>query len=200
MLYKQFSVKFLLIAIIVILLSGISGSGGALLAESKIPAEKSFKAAKDEYSQFMSNSNDWGKRQHWEILIKKFDAVVRDYPRSKRADDSLYLGAGLYSSLYNYSGWSSDLKQSEKRYKLLLQNYHASHLADDALYNLGLIAQKLDDEKGAREYWRKLLKEYPGSDMRKRAQAKLEESSRTKTTAKKSVVRKKARLKKPVQN
>ncbi len=196
MLHKQLSVKFLLIAIIVILISGVSGSGTSLLAESRVPAEKSFKAAKDEYSRFMSNSRDWNKRQHWEALIEKFDALVQKYPRSKRADDSLYLAAGLYLSLHNYSGWSSDLKQSEKRYKLLLKNYHASHLADDALYNLGLIDQKLADEKGAQEYWRKLLKEYPDSDMRERTLAKLEESSRTKTSSKKSVVRKKARIKK----
>jgi len=196
LLRKQLSVKFLLIAIIVILISGVSGTGSFCLAGSKLPAEKSFKAAKKDYSQFMSDSKDWSKRRHWEVLIKKFDSVAREYPRSKRADDSLYLAAGLYSSLYNYSGWSSDLKQSAKRYKLLRQNYNTSHLADDALYNLGLIAQKLDDEKGAREYWRQLLKEYPGSDMCKRAQAELDESLRTKTAAKKAVVRKKARVKK----
>ncbi|MCK5916332.1 MAG: tetratricopeptide repeat protein, partial [Deltaproteobacteria bacterium] len=196
MLQKTFSIKILLIALIIILFSGISGALSLSVAGSKIPAEKSFKAAKDNYSQFMANPKDWGQRQRWENLIKEFDSLAQNYSHSKRADDALYLAAGLYSSLYNYSGWSSDLKQSAKRYNKLLQGYKESHLADDALYNLGLISLELNDSEAARAYWQRLLKEYPKSDMRVRTRYKLQETTAVKTVRKSPVPRKKARVKK----
>ena len=196
MLQKPFSIKIMLIALIVILASWILGSASLYAVGSTVPAEQSFKAAKKNYSRFMTSSKDWGRRQPWEALIKEFDKLTQRYPQSKRADDALYLAAGLYSSLYNYSGWESDLQQSVKRYNKLLSNYKESHLADDALYNLGLIALQLHDRNGARKNWQRLLKDYPDSDMRVRAQAKLKETSTLKTVTTTPVFRKKARVKK----
>jgi len=196
LLQRPLSVKTLLIALIVLLALWILGCGSINAAGSKLPAEQSFKAAKRNYSQFMTNSQDWGQRQLWKELIKEFDNLAQKYPRSKRADDALYLAAGLYSSLYNYSGLESDLQQAVKRYKKLLSNYKESHLADDALYNLGLISFKLNDRAGARANWLRLLKEYPDSDMRVRTKAKLEEVREKEIVIVTPIVRKKARIKK----
>jgi len=146
---------------------------GAEAAREQLPGEKNYQIAKHKYTQFMANSKNWGQRRRWESLIKEFDSIARNFPHSKRADDALYLSAGLYFSLYNYSGWSSDLQQSAKRYKILLRNYAHSRLADDALYNLGSISLKLKDSNRARDYCQRLLKEYPDSDMRSRTKTRL---------------------------
>ncbi|MCK5680771.1 N-acetylmuramoyl-L-alanine amidase [bacterium] len=196
MLLKTISIKNLLIALIILLLIGIIGPGDSGAAGSKVPAEKRYLVAKKNYTRFMANSKDWGQRRRWETLIKEFDTLARNYPHSKRADDALYLSAGLYSSLYNYSGWSSDLQQSAKRYKVLLKSYHQSRLADDALFNLGLISLKLNDQKRARESWQRLLKEYPNSDMRSRTRAQLGKLTSVKTVTSIGVPRKQARVKK----
>lgn len=196
MLSKTFSVRILLIALIIIIFAGMGSPGSLKAAGTNIPAEKKFKVAKKNYSRFMANSRDWGQRRRWESLIKEFDTLARNYPRSKRADDSLYLAGGLYSSLYNYSGWSSDLQQSAKRYKVLLKNYRHSRLADDALYNLGTISIKLNDQTRAREYWQRLLKEYPDSDMQSRVRVQLKELGSAKKVATRRIPRKKARVKK----
>ena len=147
MLAYRIGSKNLLIVFILVLIFGLVGSGTLYGAGTQLPAEKGYKAAKVRYNRFMANPGKWGQRHRWEALIKDFDGLARNYPRSKRADDALYLAAGLYSSLYNYSGWSSDLQQSAKRYKMLLKSYSQSRLADDALYNLGAIALKLKDKK-----------------------------------------------------
>lgn len=163
-----------LLAIFTLVLMSALFSGGTLYGEfTLLPAEKSYRKAKTDYNRFMANPKGWGQRRSWVALIKDFDGLARNYPRSKRADDSLYLAAGLYTSLHNYSGWSSDLQQAAKRYKMLLKSYRQSRLADDALYNLGAISLKLKDKKKAREQWQHLLREFPKSDMRERARTSL---------------------------
>ena len=152
---------------------GLIAGGTIYGADVDLPAEKAYKYGKDRYNKFMANPKEWGQRHKWESLIKDFDGLARNYPRSKRADDALYLSAGLYTSLHNYSGWSSDLQQAAKRYKMLLKGYEQSRLADDALYNLGVISLKLKDEKRARQEWLRLLRDFPKSDMRAKAQASL---------------------------
>ena len=191
--------KNLLIVIVLVLMSGVIGAGTLYGAGAQLPAERSFKEAKANYNQFMANSKDWGQRRRWEALIKDFDSLARKYPRSKRADDALYLAGGLYSSLYNYSGWSSDLQQAAKRYKMLLKSYSQSRLADDALYNLGVIAFKLKDKRKAQAQWQCLLRDYPESDMRERAQSSLNDLSPPETsqiTKKNRLLRKKAKVSK----
>ncbi len=197
MLFYRISLKNLLVVFILVLMSGLIGAGTLYGAGTQLPAEKSYKEAKANYNHFMANSKGWGQRHRWESLIGEFDTVARRYPKSKRADDSLYLAAGLYISLYNYSGWSSDLQQAAKRYKMLLRNYDQSRLADDALYNLGTIALKLKDKKKAREHWQRLLRDFPKSDMRERAQAGLHDLSPPKITEsvkKNRIPRKKPRV------
>ena len=196
MLLKSFSIRTLLIALIIIFFTGLSGPVSLLAAGTNVPAEKQFKSAKKNYTRFMANSKEWGQRQRWESLIKEFDGLARNYPRSKRADDALYLAGGLYSSLYNYSGWSIDLQQSAKRYKALLKNYRQSRLADDALYNLGTISLKLNDQYRAREYWQRLLKEYPDSDMQRRTRSQLKKLDSAKKVVVSRIPHKKARVKK----
>ncbi len=196
MLLKSFSIRTLLIALTIIFFAGLSGPAGLQAAGANVPAEKQFKSAKKNYTRFMASSKEWGQRRRWESLIKEFDAIARNHPRSKRADDALYLAGGLYSSLYNYSGWSIDLQQSAKRYKALLKNYHQSRLADDALYNLGTISLKLNDQYRAREYWQRLLKEYPESDMQRRTRSQLKELDSAKKVVISRIPHKKARVKK----
>jgi len=196
LLLKTFSIRTLLIALIIIFFAGVSGPVSLQAASSNIPAEKQFKSAKKNYTRFMANSKEWGQRRRWENLIREFDVLARNYPRSKRADDSLYLAGGLYSSLYNYSGWSSDLQQSAKRYKALLKNYRHSRLADDALFNLGTISLKLNDQYRAREYWQRLLKEYPDSDMLRQTRSRLQGLDSAKKVVVGRIPHKKARVKK----
>ncbi|MBN2809154.1 MAG: N-acetylmuramoyl-L-alanine amidase [Deltaproteobacteria bacterium] len=165
-----------------------------LQAETKLPAEKNYAEIKARYDQFMTKSDSWGQRYKWENLIKEFDSLARNYPKSKRADDALYLSGGLYMSLYNYSGWASDLQQAGKRYNMLLKGYELSRLADDALFSLGEIALKLKDEKRARELWQQLLHDFPQSDMRERTQScllRLASSEAAKNSKKSQIERKK---------
>ncbi len=148
---------------------------GALAARQQQPdpAEKGYQEAKQRYNRFMASPEKWSKRRNWTALINEFDALARCYPRSKRADDALYLAAGLFFSLYNYSSRHSDLSHAARRFRMLWNHYARSRLADDALYYLGMIAQKQHDLVKARQYWQRILKDYPQSDMRVRAQAAL---------------------------
>ena len=126
-------------------------------ARAQPPAEKAYTEAKADYNRFMADAKLWGQRLRWEKHIKVFDQIARLYPRSKRADDALFLAAGLYFSLYNYSARNSDLQQAARRYQALINSYPDSRLADDALFNLGNIFFKLKDQVQARKYWQRLL-------------------------------------------
>ncbi len=191
--------KKLLIVFIIVLMSVLGGAGVIYGAGGELPVEKRYNEVKALYNRFMANPNGWGQRRRWEALIKDFDGLARNYPRSKRADDALYLAAGLYTSLYNYSDWSSDLQQAARRYKMLLKGYGQSRLADDALYNLGAIALKLNDKKKAREQWQLLLRDFPESDMRERTRVSLHDLSSPRTpkiVKKNQILRKKPKISK----
>ncbi len=179
--------------VILFALVAVSGLSPRVAAAGTSAAEQSYREIKARYNHFMASPGEWGSRRSWESLARDFDKLARTYPGSRRADDALYLSGGLYLSLYNYSGRKNDLSQSARRYSRLLKKYGKSRLADDALYSLGLIALKSHDPRKAREYWQRLLKEYPASDMCDRARAGIKKLQQAKLAAGKSTHRKSGR-------
>ncbi len=167
--------KLLFFIIFFAAVAGLTMFHPPVVGAGMVPAERSYKEVKGRYNRFMADRKQWGVRRSWEKLARDFDTLARRYPGSKRADDALYLAGGLYLSLYNYSGWASDLQQAARRYKMLLKNYSSSRLADDALFNLGVVALKSHDKLKAKKYWQRLLRDYPKSDMRERAEAALKD-------------------------
>ncbi|MEA3241724.1 MAG: hypothetical protein U9P37_09175, partial [Pseudomonadota bacterium] len=120
-------------------------------------AEQAYRLVKKNYRQFNHDKKQWPKRKNWIRLIKQFTSINQSYPRSRRADDALFLAASLYSSLYNYSGWDADLQRANDLYGKVVSAYLESRLADDSLYHMGLNAGKLGHEDQSRTYFRQVI-------------------------------------------
>ncbi|MBW1645212.1 MAG: N-acetylmuramoyl-L-alanine amidase [Deltaproteobacteria bacterium] len=135
--------------------------------------ELAYRQAKKHYNAFNADRRLWAKRKNWTRLISEFKAVQRRYPGSKRADDALFLAARLYSSLHNYSGWRADLEKAAGLYQQLLDKYPRSHLADDALYHLGMIESQLGHPEKAKALYRRVIQDFPDGDMAAKAKKRL---------------------------
>ncbi|MEA3347612.1 MAG: hypothetical protein U9Q39_00990, partial [Pseudomonadota bacterium] len=64
--HRRINLKKLLIAFILLMMSGVISAGSLCGAGTKIPAEESFKGAKSRYNLFMANSKNWGQRHRWD--------------------------------------------------------------------------------------------------------------------------------------
>lgn len=166
------TVWLLMLAVMLLLVPGHPvAAAGSSAREQK--AEQAYRQAKKDYGKFNRDKKQWPKRKNWIVLINKFTRIHQHYPRTKRADDALFLAASLYSSLYNYSGWDADLQRANNLYEKVASDYPKSRLADDSLYHMGLNAQKLGHQAQAKAYFRQVIQDFPHSDMVNKAKARL---------------------------
>jgi N-acetylmuramoyl-L-alanine amidase len=169
--FCRVGVVSLVMALIIVLTTYFALAAGTSTMNQK--AEQAYRLAKKEYGQFNRDRKQWPKRKNWIRLINRFTRLHQTYPDSQRADDFLYLAAGLYASLYNYSGWNADLQRSNDLYGKIVADYHGSRLADDSLYHMGLNAIKMDRREQARAYFRQVIQDFPKGDMAGKAKARL---------------------------
>jgi len=169
--FRRVGVVSLVMALMVVLTAHFAVAAGTSTMNQK--AEQAYRLAKKEYGQFNRDRKQWPKRKNWIRLINRFTRLHQTYPDSQRADDFLYLAAGLYASLYNYSGWNADLQRSNDLYGKIVADYHGSRLADDSLYHMGLNAIKMGRREQARSYFRQLIQDFPKGDMAGKARARL---------------------------
>lgn len=168
----RLSLLALMLAFMMLLISGgIATAAGSSVMEQK--AEQAYRLAKKDYRQFNRDKKQWPKRKNWIRLIKRFTTINQSYPRSRRADDALFLAGSLYSSLYNYSGWDADLQRANDLYGKVVSDYRGSRLADDSLYHMGINAEKMGHHEKARAYFRRIIQDFPQGDMVSKAKARL---------------------------
>jgi N-acetylmuramoyl-L-alanine amidase len=170
--FRQMGVVSLVIALMIVLYTAHFAVAVSTSTMNQ-KAEQAYRLAKKEYVQFNRDRKQWPKRKNWLRLINRFTRLHKTYPDSQRADDFLYLAAGLYASLYNYSGWNADLQRSNNLYGKIVADYRGSRLADDSLYHMGLNAIRMGRQEQARSYFRQVIQDFPKGDMAGKARARL---------------------------
>lgn len=93
----------------------------------------------------------------YEESIKKLEELFIKYKSHSLADEILWLKANTLLKINRIDEAVVDLKS-------ILENYKYDILADDALFTLAKVTEEnLKDKEKAMEYYRLLLKDYPGS-------------------------------------
>jgi tetratricopeptide (TPR) repeat protein len=96
-------------------------------------------------------------QNRYEESIVKLDALFNQYKSHSLADEILWLKANTLLKINRIDEAVTDLKN-------ILENYKYDILADDALFTLAKVTEEnLKDNEKAMEYYRQLLRDYPGS-------------------------------------
>jgi len=136
--------------------------------------EYTYRQAKSEYNRLARDSRLRTRRTAWIQVIKKFRTVYLTHPNDiKVAPKALFMMACCYSELYGYSGAIKDIHEAIERYKVLIERFPESYLADDALYDLGNLYNRIGNINLALKAWERIIKEYPKRDKVGLAEKKL---------------------------
>ncbi len=133
--------------------------------------EQQYKKIQKNYQKFLKDEGKKTYRHFWLRYIDRFLALQKRHPKSTRADDSLYMAAGAYVKLHEYSYLQDDLKKAVKYYNSLAAKYPKSNLADDGLVHAGQVLEKLGDKKGAYERYALCVLKFPKGDFTPKARA-----------------------------
>jgi TolA-binding protein len=94
-----------------------------------------------------------------------FSKLIEDYPDDPLVADALFFVGESWEGAEPDSAIAS--------YERVAQDHRDSERAPTALYRLGLIAERRDDQDGARLYFQRVVAGYPQSDEAELARAKL---------------------------
>ncbi|MCB9478928.1 MAG: N-acetylmuramoyl-L-alanine amidase [Deltaproteobacteria bacterium] len=120
---------------------------------------------KAEYLDFLSDEGQKPFRHHWLRHIDRFKTLQKQYPKSARADDALYMAAGAYVELNKYSYINKDLESAVALYDRLAKEYPNSNLADDGQVKAGEILERLKRPKDAYERYAACVHDHPKGDL-----------------------------------
>jgi tol-pal system protein YbgF len=132
----------------------VSPAGEAPKTESGVADD--FKSGMDAY-----NSGDMDKAAGY------FDKYLTTRPKDKLSDDARYwLGEVKYSK--------KDYPGAVNEFEALVQDYPAADRVPDALYESGQAFEALADKDRARQYYTRVMDNYPYSEAAKKARKRLD--------------------------
>lgn len=105
-----------------------------------------------------NQARELAQQKRFEDAIKAFDTVVQKHPQSSQAASSLYWLGELYLLLPE-----PKVEQSRQAYIRLLDRFPNSKRIPTTLYKLGIIYNQLGQRDKSKEYFDRVVKEYPGS-------------------------------------
>ncbi len=107
------------------------------------------------------------KDKQYEQAIPEFKAFNESYPQSSYAANAHYwLGQLLFNK--------GELREAEKEFLIVVEQFKESPKRSDALLKLAMVAQKLENINKAVLLYEQLLSEYPDSTSSQLAQPRLE--------------------------
>lgn len=96
-------------------------------------------------------------QNRYDESVLKLDELFKKYKSHSLADEILWLKANTLLKINKIDQAVADLKS-------ILENYKYDILADDALFTLARVTEEnLKDKEKSMEYYKQLLKDYPGS-------------------------------------
>jgi N-acetylmuramoyl-L-alanine amidase len=135
---------------------------------------KHYQQAKFFYNQLQTTSTLGASRENWLKGAGNFRRLYLAEPKSEWAPSCLFMLGRVYHDMYKKFGKGIDLGESISYYRDVDALFPGNRLADDALYAVGTILfEDVKDPKRAAKSFKKIVSEYPESDMRAQAETKL---------------------------
>ena len=114
-------------------------------------------------------------RHNWMRCIDHYRNIYNRYKGTDQAAWALYHSGKLYTALYKHSYLSDDLDKAVEIYRILSDEYKTHRLADDAQYQIGMIAYEYrNNPSQAYVEFLKVDIKFPSGDMRTKAKLMLD--------------------------
>ncbi len=150
------------------------GPGERATANPGNRSDLQYKAAKDFYYRLERDPKIKNDRSRWLEGVRSFRKLYQANKDASIAPSCLYMMGRMYQRMYRLFTLPIDLDEALDYYDTLARRFPASSLADDALFAMAEIQEKIkkDPEQAALLY-RRLLDTHPGGDKNAQAAARL---------------------------
>jgi len=129
-------------------------------------AAESYSSIRSDYHRLVKSAQLQRQRVNWEKIIRRFDRYIEKNPLAEDLHRAMFLKARTWDGLSRASGDKEDAREAVGQYLEMVDRFPASHLADDALFSAGQIAEnRLKDPASAYRYYRWLVDQMPQGDM-----------------------------------
>ncbi len=149
----------------------VSGFGGAAYASGN--AASLFQKANKSHVELNRDASKKKFRDNWVKVICEFRDIAEKYPDSEFAPQAYLKIGNVYEQLHRYSGKKNDLLMASQAYQDLVREYPGNKSADEALYEAGLIEERLGSKDKAADFYRRIVDEYAERDSADQARKKL---------------------------
>ncbi len=105
-------------------------------------AKDKLRYAQNSYDSLLRSESRKSSKALWLNVIKKFESVVKSYPKSEEASKALFTKGVIYREMFNYSITLGELYKSEKAFKRFLRKYPEHPLCADAKKNIAEIKKQ----------------------------------------------------------
>lgn len=120
--------------------------------------EALYQDARRHFYALFSSPSMMKDRKKWKRVIRQFEKIAKNRPKSSRADDALYTTGLLYKRLYDKFRIKSDQKNALKSFRGVISRYPKSTLVDEAQKHIGDISFRNSDIKSAVRAFKKASK------------------------------------------
>jgi len=165
----HYKFKFFVIVILFFCFSILSASSSAARdAGSMLADADSCRRSLYQSSQKMKY------RHHWEKCIRRYEALIKNYPDTDQAAWALYQTGRMYKDMFEISQMNSDLDQALKVFRLLSDRHGNHRLADDGLFWSGEILRTYKNApEEAYGCYLEIIQDHPKADMVQKARARI---------------------------
>lgn len=137
-------------------------------------AQEAYDVAKTCYKNVKIDIHKVNDPKQWHKCIALFKNVSEKFPKSSKAPAGLYSAARMHRELYVRNKNINEVKEAIHLYNAVIIEYPDSNLADDSLYQIGLLREDpLKENKKARRAFETVIERYPQGDMAPKAQTAL---------------------------
>ncbi len=155
--------NFRSIIILITLFAPLIAHADPQLAEQA--ADAAYTKASSCYHTLMLNEPKQKQRGNWEICMKQFAAIYRDYDDTAKAPDALFTLGKMYRLLSQQSHNKEDAKEAYNRFDDFTKRYKKNRLNDDALYEMACIKlYTFSDESKAKRLLLQIIRWDPDGD------------------------------------
>lgn len=134
--------------------------------------EKLYRRADGTYNELLEGSMK-SSRRNWSNVIRQFDEIARDYPKSRVADDAQYNIGSCY--IWTHRILEDSPQKAIKSFEYLIKHYPDSEFVDDAYYWKAYAYSLKKDYQRAIEEYEGFTRKYPQSVFYEEAVYQIEE-------------------------
>ncbi|MBU1486937.1 tetratricopeptide repeat protein [bacterium] len=107
--------------------------------------------------RIFDEANQLRKLGDFKGALSEYEALLREYPKSKEAPYAAYAKAEIFYF------WENDYPRALDQWQNIIKDYPSSELIPHVLYHLAVTYENLDKKEEAQKTYKKLLNDFPQS-------------------------------------